>query len=82
MAALGAAWQVGKPVPVTDAARVLPGVSERTVFRRMKSLRAKGLLQFVGDEQDARIRHVKPTERAEAYFDGLGRCIEQARGKA
>ena len=74
---LAEAWQTGQPLPVTEAVRRVQGVSERTAFRRLKSLQEKGLLCTVEDPGDGRIHHLRPSQRAEAYFDQMGRCIEQ-----
>lgn len=71
------AWQGGQTLPVTEAVRRVHGVSERTVFRRLKSLQDKGLLCMEADAQDARVHHLRPSQRAEDYFDQMGRCIEQ-----
>lgn len=76
------AWQTGQALPVTEAVRRVHGVSERTVFRRLKSLQDKGLLCSVADTQDARVHHLKPSRRAEEYFDRMGRCIEQLQSSA
>ena len=80
---LGLFWAsaaAGKKVPVTEAARMLQGIPERTAFRRIKALHEKGLLGFEHNPQDHRIRYVVPTEAAKHYFDALGKCMEQARG--
>ena len=77
LAALAAAWRSGQPMPVTEAVRTVPEVSERTAFRRLKSLQAKGMLDFVDDSRDGRVRHLKPTALADAHFERLGRCMEQ-----
>lgn len=74
---LAEAWQSGQPLPVTEAVRRVHGVSERTAFRRLKSLQDKGLLCTMPDPDDARVHHLRPSRQAEDYFDQMGRCIEQ-----
>ena len=74
---LAEAWQSGRPLPVTEAVRRVHGVSERTAFRRLKSLQTKGLLLTIQDPQDARVHHLRPSPQAQDYFDKLGLCIEQ-----
>jgi len=72
-------WAEGKKIPVTEAARMEPNTSERTAFRRLKSLHDKGLLDFEVSAKDLRVRFVVPTQRTKEYFDFLDECIEHAR---
>ncbi len=72
-------WAAGKKSPVTEAARMEPNASERTAFRRLKSLQDKGLLDFEVSVEDLRVRFVVPTQRTKEYFDSLDQCIENAR---
>lgn len=74
---LAQSWQEGRSLSVTEAVRRVEGVSERTAFRRLKTLQDKGLLSTVADPHDARVHHLRPSPRAEDYFDRMGRCIEQ-----
>jgi DNA-binding MarR family transcriptional regulator len=80
LSCFAAAWCSGKKTPVTEAARMVPDISERTVFRRLKTLEKKGLLAFIKSADDARIRFAVPTQKTENYFDKVGQCIEQAQG--
>lgn len=80
--AFAAAWHAGKPVSVTEAHLLVPDASERTVYRRLKTLGEKGLLTYGKDAQDQRVRYVLPTDRTEQYFSYLGRCMEQAQDQA
>lgn len=75
-----AAWQTKTDIPVSTAAQMISDTSERTVYRRLKTLESKGLIAFEADEQDQRIRYIVPTARTDDYFDKLGRCIERAQG--
>ncbi|MFN4116640.1 MAG: MarR family transcriptional regulator [Inhella sp.] len=76
--ALAAAWGQGRSVTVMDAMRLLPEISPSTAHRRLKELRAKGLIQMREDGGDGRLRLVRPTQAARAYFSKLGRCIGTA----
>lgn len=75
---LAAAWAQGKKVTVLDAMAILPEISPSTAHRRLKGLRAKGLIQMREDGVDGRMRHVEPTKAAMSYFSKLGRCIGAA----
>lgn len=71
-------WYAGQRVTVVEAMNSLPDLSPSTVQRRLKSLRAKGLLATVSDEQDNRYKYIVPTPLAVRYFAALGQCVEKA----
>ena len=73
-----AAWHAGQRILVSEAYLLVPDSSERTVYRRLKTLAEKDLLEFGRDDRDQRLRYVLPTERTHQYFSQLGRCMEQA----
>lgn len=75
---LAAAWHTGHRIKVLEVARLLPDTSERTIFRRLKTLEDKGLITFMTDPQDQRVRHVLPTPKTDAYFARLGECMSLA----
>jgi DNA-binding MarR family transcriptional regulator len=75
---LAAAWHTGRRIKVLEVARLLPDTSERTIFRRLKTLEDKGLITFMTDPQDHRVRHVLPTAKTDAYFASLGECLSLA----
>ena len=75
---LAAAWHAGQRIPVSDAHLLVPDTSERTVYRRLKTLSEKGLLAYGKDDADQRVRYVLPTDRTNLYFSYLGKCMEQA----
>ncbi len=77
---LATAWYANQRIPVSEAARMVPDASERTVYRRLKTLETKGLIAFGADANDQRVRYVMPTTRTDHYFDRLGRCLERALG--
>lgn len=77
---LATGWYANQRIPVSEAARMVPDASERTVYRRLKTLESKGLITFGADANDQRVRYVMPTTRTDHYFDRLGRCLERAQG--
>jgi hypothetical protein len=73
-----AVWYTGKRITVLEAMNMWPDISPSTVHRRLKSLRAKGMLTLVNDTTDSRTKYVTPTDLAMQYFDQLGKCMEAA----
>ena len=73
-----AAWHAGRKLTVLEAMKLLPDTSESTAFRRLKSLRSKGMVCLDYDANDARTRYVMPTDLANAYFEKLGECLNKA----
>lgn len=76
--ALAAIWHVGGRVTVLEAMALPVDVSPTTLHRRLKSLRAKGLLTLETDAVDTRIKYVVATDRTNEYFSTLGRCLNEA----
>ena len=76
-----AIWHTGKRITVLEAMNMSSDISPSTVHRRLKSLRAKGMLMLVNDTIDSRTKYVMPTELAIQYFDQLGQCMAAARGE-
>ena len=76
---LAASWHAGDRVTVLEAMRLLPDVSSTTAHRRLKTLRAKGLIVLQADESDSRIKYVTPTDSANKYFARLGQLLDKAR---
>lgn len=76
--ALAAIWHGGGRVTVLEAMALPVDVSPTTLHRRLKSLRAKGLLALETDAVDTRIKYVVPTDRTNEYFSTLGRCLNEA----
>jgi DNA-binding MarR family transcriptional regulator len=48
------------------------------VHRRLKTLRAKGMITLVNDQIDSRTKYVMPTVLANQCFDQLGQCMDAA----
>lgn len=81
MQELGLRWGRGESVTVLAAMNMLVGASPSTVQRRLKTLRAKGLLSFVASASDARVRHVVATEDGRAYFARMSELMQEAVGR-
>lgn len=73
------AWYSGREIGVVDAMELVGDISPRTVHRRLKSLRDRGLIHLNSDHQGAK-KFVVPTELTERYFAELGRCLIEAAG--
>lgn len=76
---LAAAWHTNMRVTVVEAMGILPDTSTATVYRRLKTLRKKGLLAIQIDETDHRVKYVLPTKVATDYFSQLADCLMKAR---
>jgi len=76
---LAAAWHTNRRITVVEAMGILPDTSTATVYRRLKTLRKKGLLAIQLDETDHRVKYVLPTEAATEYFSQLAGCLVKAR---
>ncbi|MFD0668623.1 MarR family transcriptional regulator [Ramlibacter sp. MAHUQ-53] len=75
---LARSWYAGQRVTVLEAMNSLPDISPSTVQRRLKTLRAKGMLQMQADEYDSRFKYIESTDLATRYFAALGQCIHKA----
>jgi DNA-binding MarR family transcriptional regulator len=73
---LATAWHVGKEITVLEAMRSCSQMSSTTAHRRLKSLRKKGVVDFSIDEDDNRIKYVRPTDIAQQYFANIWQCIK------
>lgn len=79
--AMAAAWHADMRLTVMSVMHMFPTISPSTVHRRLKSLRAKGLIELAPDLEDNRIKYVQATGRTEEYFALLGRCMVQAQAQ-
>jgi len=70
-------WLSGKNMGVMDAMEMVEDISPRTVHRRLKTLRAKGLISLDSDHSGTK-KYVVPTALTEQYFAELGSCLEKA----
>lgn len=71
-------WHLGQKITVLQAMGMSNDVSSTTAHRRLKSLRAKGMIALVADEADNRVKYVQPTAKAQHYFSQLGQCLDKA----
>ncbi len=74
-----AVWHTGKQITVLEAMHMSKEISPSTVHRRLKTLRAKGMITLVNDSVDSRTKYVMPTTLANQCFDQLGQCMDAAR---
>lgn len=72
------AWYRNKKITVTGLAPIIPGVSERTSYRRIKDLEKKGMITLKSDISDKRIKLVEPTTLCESYFEQMSTCFSNA----
>ena len=68
----------GDEVTVMRAMNAAADTSPSTVHRRLKSLRAKGLITYVDKPEDQRTKCIRLTPLADEYYAKLSRCIDQA----
>ena len=71
-------WHRDQKITVLQAMAMSSDISSTTAHRRLKSLRAKGMIALAADEADNRVKYVQPTAQAHRYFAQMGQCIDQA----
>lgn len=76
--ALATVWARGERISVLQAMDGVDDLSPSTVHRRLKTLRAKGMVTLNEDEVDSRTKYIVPTELGERYFAQLGRALDRA----
>lgn len=76
--ALATLLGAGQDVTVLQAMNQTGDSSPSTVHRRLKTLKAKGLIQYAEKPGDQRTKYIQLTPLAEKYFAELSRCIDQA----
>jgi DNA-binding MarR family transcriptional regulator len=75
---LAASWAQDKKITVLTATAMLSDTSATTLHRRLKSMRAKGLIDLQVDTVDFRVKYVVPTALTQRYFSDLGACMHKA----
>lgn len=75
---LAASWAQNKQITVLTATAMLDDTSATTLHRRLKSMRAKGLIDLQVDTVDYRVKYVVPTALTQRYFSELGACMHKA----
>lgn len=73
-------WHSGNKVSVVQAMGMLPDASLSSVHRRLKTLRAKGLIALEADKVDGRIKFVVGTKLSTKYLAKMDHCLAQAVG--
>ncbi len=79
---LAIVWHRGEKISVADVMRNEPEVSRTTTYRRLIGLKSKGMIDFVDDIHDKRVKNVIPTANATAYLEKMRDCISQIAGHA
>ena len=75
-------WHAAEDIAVSEIMKNLAGVSETTAYRRLISLRDKGLIHLRVDQADKRVKFVEPTKLAEDYAQRIHAALEQLTGGA
>jgi DNA-binding MarR family transcriptional regulator len=75
---LASVWDTERKITVLQAMGVDLEISHSTSHRLLKCLRLKQFIVLLNDERDTRVKYVLPTEKANAYFAALGKCLHQA----
>lgn len=79
---LATRWCAGENVTVLQAMRIAPeSISPSTVHRRLKTLRAKGMLVLAPDDIDTRTKYVRPGPELVKLFEQLDAALMQASKK-
>ncbi len=63
---------------VLEALTIDPGISRRTVQRRIDGLRDKGMIRYQSDPNDQRIKRIAPTDLAIKYFSRYDQLLNSA----
>lgn len=72
-------WADDVKVTVLEAMHSgVAGMSPSTVHRRLKTLKAAGLIVQVPDDADNRIKYLMPTDRARDYYERLGAALRSS----
>jgi DNA-binding MarR family transcriptional regulator len=71
-------WHSGNKISVVQAMGMLPDVSPSSVHRRLKTLRAKGLIALDEDKLDGRIKYIVSTRLFNKYLSKMDECLSKA----
>ena len=69
-------WHSASEIKVSDLMRASENVSQTTTYRRLISLRGKGLIELRVDESDKRVKFVMPTSAASEYQKLMSQNID------
>lgn len=70
-------WHEGQPMTVREAIGLAELGSPATLHKRVTRLRQKDMLDARTELGDRRAKFLVPTEKTLAYFDHLGRSMQQ-----
>jgi DNA-binding MarR family transcriptional regulator len=71
-------WHSGNKISVVQSMGMLPDVSPSSVHRRLKTLRAKGLIALEEDKVDGRIKYIVSTRLFTKYLAKMDECMTKA----
>lgn len=71
-------WHAAQDIPVSAVMNGMAGASGTTAYRRLVSLRDKGLIDLRVDERDRRVKYVEPTALAKSYRQRIQQALEEA----
>ena len=74
-------WNSSGEITVSEIMKSLAGVSETTAYRRLISLRDKGLVSLRVDQVDKRVKFVESTPLAEDYARRIRDVLVQLTGE-
>lgn len=74
-------WNSSGQITVSEIMKSLVGVSETTAYRRLISLRDKGLVSLRADHVDKRVKFVESTPLAEDYARRIHEVLAQLTGE-
>lgn len=70
-------WHQGQPMTVREAISLTELGSPATLHKRVTRLRQKDMLAAQSEPDDRRAKFLMPTAKALAYFERLGRSMQQ-----
>jgi DNA-binding transcriptional ArsR family regulator len=74
-------WNSSGEITVSEIMKSLADVSETTAYRRLISLRDKGLVSLRVDKSDKRVKFVEPTSLADDYAQRIRQVMDQLAGE-
>jgi DNA-binding MarR family transcriptional regulator len=67
-----------KPMTVTEAMQLEHIASPATLHRKLSALLDLGYVQFEFEGKNRRTKYIHPTPKTDAYFDALGKVLQQS----
>ncbi len=75
---LAQSWLMGEQITVLNAIRANDQSVQATISKMLKLLRQKGYIEFDLNEDDNRVKYVRPTALTMKYFAAMGKCLVKA----